>query len=207
MKRSLTEQDVCMFGVRGTSGKAADAEEPVREEVVANLVTWIGAHCERRKGLDKNFGSYSWKHRAERRGHEDVTVRVRGLARKVRVPGLGEYVANGEFIAAAIRAGYRAEQKAPGSPNAWFDMAIKTPTVRLSGFTTWLLRQTKREDPVGDFARDVARDTGWPVDAQDHDDARAYLERQFACSDAIHAFEQAWEAWTAGTNDDSVVAP
>lgn len=91
--------------------------EPVRAQVVATLVDWIRLHCvrtprfrlsgQRIRGTGFTFGpvtSYTWKHAAES---------DKG--------GIGEYVTNGEFIAAALDAGFRARPHVRGSLNAVFD--------------------------------------------------------------------------------------
>lgn len=195
INRCLTERDVNMSGVRLAPAEQADAEELPRAAIVAKLVAWIKANCEHRRSIDEAFTSYSWKHRAERGDHEGVTRRVKGIARKVPVLGIGEYVANGEFIVAALRAGYVAVQSGAGSLNACFDMAIKAPPVTLSGFTRWMLRQAKRNDPVGDFARDVKQDDAWPVDARSRRAVEEYLDRVGVSHGAREAFERAWKEW------------
>ena len=45
---------------------------------------------------------------------------------------------------------------------------------RTSDFVAWLLRQQDRDDPVGDFARDMQRDSSFPLMA-DVDDVRDYV--------------------------------
>ena len=84
----------------------------MNETTVTRVVEWIQTHCEPmpyiRRRMDRRGGplsSYGWKHAAESQ---------RG--------GIGSYVSNGEFIVAAIRAGYRAVPDRPGSPNALFNM-------------------------------------------------------------------------------------
>jgi uncharacterized protein YozE (UPF0346 family) len=61
-------------------------------------------------------------------------------------------------------------------------------------FTAWLMKQKKRQDPVGDLARDVDADSTWPADATlaelyDH------LEMRQACNGAFEALKRAWHEW------------
>lgn len=60
-------------------------------------------------------------------------------------------------------------------------------------FMQWLMKQNKRNDPVGDLARDVKDDRrrkpksrkGW----------RRFLSDANACDGALHASEQAWNEY------------
>lgn len=61
-------------------------------------------------------------------------------------------------------------------------------------FTAWLKRQRKRDDRVGDLARDVARDPRWPP-ARTRLGFRRYLENRDAGVNALNAFEEAWAGW------------
>lgn len=91
---------------------------PIRPEVVAKVAAWIIDHCEPMAGIRRRPGrgrsiltpvnSYGWKHAAES-----------------QKGGIGEYVTNGEFIAAAIRCGYRTELCMPGSLNVYFNMRAR----------------------------------------------------------------------------------
>jgi hypothetical protein len=55
-------------------------------------------------------------------------------------------------------------------------------------FTLWLSRQ----DPIGDLARDVARDPGWPVIAAHRSTYERALIRRGATDAVIDALYQAW---------------
>ena len=107
----LGEADVDAHGVvnDGGGGSPHAFLEDVREDVVTKVREWIDRHCEATKHVRRAgpgpISSYGWKHVAEN--------------------GIDEYVANGEFIAAAIRAGYRAVQCDPRSPNAYFNMRLR----------------------------------------------------------------------------------
>jgi hypothetical protein len=117
--QGLTATDVTKWGLRD----ACDAggrppHDPVDETTVARVVAWIAVRCEPLPHIRRRLGarggplsSYGWKHAAES---------PRG--------GIGRYVSNGEFILAALRAGYRAVPVRPGSPNALFNMRLRPAT-------------------------------------------------------------------------------
>lgn len=115
-KRQFTIDDVLDCGLRGGhvdglhDARHRASRQPLcgspKPDAVARVEEWIRACCEPKPGNVSSFrihktllgwggadsiGSYGWKHIAED-----------------RAVGLGAYVSNGEFIAATIRAGYRA---------------------------------------------------------------------------------------------------
>lgn len=61
-----------------------------------------------------------------------------------------------------------------------------------SKFHLWLERQAKRKDPIGDLARDVRGDRGFPISDGTHDGIQTYLTYAGASTPAAKAFEQAW---------------
>jgi uncharacterized protein YozE (UPF0346 family) len=63
-------------------------------------------------------------------------------------------------------------------------------------FYTWLAKQTKRDDLVGDLAGDVIRDAGFPKDAPPAQAAR-YLRERFAFADGQQAVTQALQEYQA----------
>lgn len=73
---------------------------------VAEIREWLESNVERRKTINPDYGSYGLKHIAERH--------------------LGAYVANGEFVAAAIIAGYPYRRGEGTSPNATFGMSSRS---------------------------------------------------------------------------------
>jgi hypothetical protein len=80
-------------------------EGAIRPEAVQHCVEWLLQHdtFERRKTINTKVSSYTWKHVVERH--------------------CNEYIANGEFICAALHLGYK--MKATG-PNAWFNIKDRT---------------------------------------------------------------------------------
>jgi uncharacterized protein YozE (UPF0346 family) len=67
-----------------------------------------------------------------------------------------------------------------------------------SDFHRWLARQAKRNDPVGDLARDAIGDRDFPVSEAHIDRLRRYLERAGASGPAMNAFEEAWREFCEG---------
>lgn len=66
-----------------------------------------------------------------------------------------------------------------------------------STFTNFLRRQRRREDAVGDFARDWIKDkgAGRPRGAYNLAAVGRYLERRNACAEAHDAARTAWREW------------
>ena len=62
-------------------------------------------------------------------------------------------------------------------------------------FLVWLAKQARRDDPVGDSARDMLDDPDWPPIATTFETARAYLESVHASPKAIEALREAWTEW------------
>ena len=61
-------------------------------------------------------------------------------------------------------------------------------------FTTWLRDQARRDDMIGDLARDMIGDAGWPRPTTE----RAtiwYLHGRGACGGALEAVQRAWCEW------------
>ena len=66
----------------------------------------------------------------------------------------------------------------------------------MRGFTSYLMRQQRRDDPVGDLARDAAQDAYWPDGRGGKGRYAHYLEQQGACRGAMTALERAWGEYT-----------
>lgn len=60
------------------------------------------------------------------------------------------------------------------------------------GFTTWLLRQSERDDPIGDLARDANADMDRPHGSADIETRRTHLWLRHADDVAMDALENAW---------------
>jgi uncharacterized protein YozE (UPF0346 family) len=67
----------------------------------------------------------------------------------------------------------------------------------LSNFTHWIRTQTERADPVGDLAREVAADSGWPLTAKTVESYERYLALRGADPALIAALFDAWAEYQA----------
>ncbi len=65
-----------------------------------------------------------------------------------------------------------------------------------STFTQWLYRQTYREDPVGDLAKDAKFDKKWPSRGKAFSTFEDHLHRMIACDRALYALVRAWFEWS-----------
>ncbi|ABO60314.1 sterile alpha motif-like domain-containing protein (plasmid) [Burkholderia vietnamiensis] len=64
-------------------------------------------------------------------------------------------------------------------------------------FLTWIKQQAKRDDPVGDLARDVRRDGNAPSGRVSKTGWLGYLRASNASSGAVAAFREAWDEFAA----------
>ena len=74
---------------------------------------------------------------------------------------------------------------------------VKREKAARSQFFRWLLRQTKRDDPIGDFACDVERDRSFPRTTSSLERIRTYLLLHHAAPEAIVAFDEACSEFKA----------
>jgi len=65
-------------------------------------------------------------------------------------------------------------------------------------FVAWLRNQRRRDDPVGDLARDAAADRHWPKAAKSLPRLLDYLAGRGACPGAVEACRRAWAEFRAG---------
>jgi 5-methylcytosine-specific restriction endonuclease McrA len=80
----------------------------------------------------------------------------------------------------------------PASAENLFLTSLKPKKQETGRFYRWLKRQRKREDPIGDLARDVARDKAFPIQSEVLDSMQAHLLHNRACAEALQALEEAW---------------
>lgn len=59
-------------------------------------------------------------------------------------------------------------------------------------FYRWLVRQVDRDDPIGDLAGDIKRDSSFPMASSSLKAIRLHLTSQCACDEALQALEEAW---------------
>lgn len=57
---------------------------------------------------------------------------------------------------------------------------------RPASFYRWLCEQTRRDEPIGDFARDVAADMAFPKDARFAHDLEGFVMRWLGGHDAVY---------------------
>lgn len=145
-------------------------------------------------------GSYSLKHVAERWGSRH---------------GYGSYVSNGAFITASLFKDYAIDRTDLYSPNCLVglnyddlravskDADPSTLQVPKSTFVKWLFRQVKRDDSVGDVARDAKEDLKFPRGGS-VEEIRKYLAYDAEASlTHIDAFERAVTEWPFGCDGRS----
>ena len=58
-------------------------------------------------------------------------------------------------------------------------------------FYRWLMRQLERDDPIGDLARDIKRDSAFPASGSLLE-IRLHLGSLGACGEAVRALDEAW---------------
>lgn len=63
-------------------------------------------------------------------------------------------------------------------------------------FTSWLLKQTNRNSPLGDLARDVEKDTQWPL-YNDLESYNMYLHSKDVSNIVFIVLKNAWKSFTA----------
>lgn len=79
-------------------------------DICERVSRWLRESTKAVVRINRNYGSYTWKHIAEKE--------------------IGTYVSNGAFIAAAIFCGYKCESFGEESPNAYFNIATHHSLVK-----------------------------------------------------------------------------
>ena len=105
---------------------------PPDERQVDACRHWLTAFARPLKSISRRRGSYRLKH--------DVEAWTRGPGRMYgQTDPWGRYwtgdylyIANGAFIEAAKREGYRMRREGPGSPNAVFNISVAKAGIRVS---------------------------------------------------------------------------
>ena len=157
---------------------------------VATCAAWI-LRQPLTKQVNMETSSYTYKHIVE-----DTSKAAGGIS----------YVSNGAFIAAALGLGLITEAKQAFSPHFNISRHISEDSVidhtsfrrphpltygKASPFCSWLRKQKKREDPVGDLAEDALNDATFPKTGG-IEEVRSHLWGAGACSDAREALETAY---------------
>ena len=82
---------------------------------------------------------------------------------------------------------------------------MSTATKRLT-FKRWLARQRKRDDPVGDLARDVFQDCRRWTSARTLKGVLSHLSSLGACRGAMKAAERAWVEFENQTGRNCIMS-
>lgn len=69
-------------------------------------------------------------------------------------------------------------------------------------FNAWLQDQIEREDPIGDFARDVDDDSDFPTGVECSGDYLTYLLKTGASEEAIETFKAAYAEFSGDEAED-----
>jgi len=87
----------------------------------------------------------------------------------------------------------------PATAKNLFALLPKKPKPRTGRFYRWLKRQHSRDDPIGDFASDVQRDSIYPQGTDSIQALRTHLARNRACAEAIQALDEAWNEFKSNS--------
>lgn len=75
---------------------------------------------------------------------------------------------------------------------------FKERKTRFTPFRQWLQSQEKRDDPIGDLARDMRRDPGQVTPNPSLSDLYHYMRAARACDGALQALIDAYREWQSG---------
>jgi uncharacterized protein YozE (UPF0346 family) len=81
------------------------------------------------------------------------------------------------------------------------------PPEKVGRFFRWLKRQVERDDPIGDLAEDVLRDTSFPKSTEAREVLRDYLETKRACTEALVALDEALAEFHASRPTRGAISP
>jgi len=73
-----------------------------------------------------------------------------------------------------------------------FSHLPKLKKVKGGLFYRWLIKQSHRDDPIGDFSNDAQRDENFPSNTNSLNELKKYLIQNLACSEAIQTLEEAY---------------
>ncbi|AVP62900.1 hypothetical protein C3B64_00965 [Clostridium botulinum] len=99
----------------------------------------------------------------------------------------GIYVYNGVFKGAMLNAGFKAVDETQLN----WDFYIKERIP--DGFYSFCIKRYKHNNSIlGDFARDMDKDSKFPKESKNKEEIEEYLYIRNACKEAMKAFERAW---------------
>lgn len=68
----------------------------------------------------------------------------------------------------------------------------------MQGYKTFMIKVYKKErNPLGDLARDIEGDKGFPNRSDNKKEILTYLDYKGACVEAMVAFEKSWKVYAA----------
>jgi len=71
--------------------------------------------------------------------------------------------------------------------------SMKAPKVKTSPFYNWLVKQTRRDDIIGDLACDILRDRKFPKEEYQREKIASYIRLQpHSCNEALGSLDEAW---------------
>lgn len=138
------------------------------------LLHWILGNFIEAKSALRRETSYTMKHWFER-------------------SQVGFYITNGHFKGAMLAAGFQ-----PTNPkdNDWrFRVRRIVNAPKPGSFLAWLLTKHHGDNPLGDLARDAARDRRFPNGDTTESALRTHLLQHGACREARETLHEAWRKY------------
>lgn len=71
-----------------------------------------------------------------------------------------------------------------------------SPAATPSAFYIWLQKKKRRDDPIGDLARDVAEDSSFPSSETNIERLRLHLMHKRACAEALCALDEGYREFS-----------
>lgn len=98
-----------------------------------------------------------------------------------------------------LKKNYLGRYDRPEATNNLFSHLPKELKPTKSRFYRWLMQQLDRDEPIGDLANDIKRDSSYPIATDSIKIIKAYLISQGACDQALQALEESWEEFKSNT--------
>src|ERR1041385_8829039 len=101
-------------------------------ERVSKICDWILEYCQETPNFVTSKDSYEWKHDAELEGRTMLGRRKAYSHELIKVPGIGDYIPQGEFILAALVCNIPTKKQSFSS-NAIFKMKFRKDLKTIAG--------------------------------------------------------------------------
>jgi uncharacterized protein YozE (UPF0346 family) len=85
-----------------------------------------------------------------------------------------------------------------------FDHLVHKIPAKKGHFYKWLIKQKKRDDPIGDLALDVKRDKSFPIATESLKELESYLFHKMAIDEAIQALNEAYKEFKQKKPRDTI---